>query len=162
MRSLHSVAFTSDLLMRTISEGTARPAPCHPSRECRMRLVRLVAAGLVLGALAGFLGALLRPRSVHSYHPVPVDHAAAWPGATPGSAGQAERGSPPATPEVPAGVGDAGAVLVDTDAIEGPPRDVDLREDGPRDRRDGEGPVAGRRAAHRLDARVGGLPQAAR
>ncbi len=38
-----------------------------------MRLVRLVAAGLVLGALAGFLGALLRPRSVHSYHPVPVD-----------------------------------------------------------------------------------------
>ena len=34
-----------------------------------MRLVRLVAAGLLLGALAGFVGALLRPRSVPSYHP---------------------------------------------------------------------------------------------
>lgn len=30
-----------------------------------MRLVRLVAAGLVLGAFVGFLGALLRPRSLH-------------------------------------------------------------------------------------------------
>ena len=29
-----------------------------------MRLARLVAAGLVLGALAGFLSALVRPRSV--------------------------------------------------------------------------------------------------
>ncbi len=30
-----------------------------------MRLARLVAAGLVLGAAIGFLGALLRPRPVH-------------------------------------------------------------------------------------------------
>jgi hypothetical protein len=38
-----------------------------------MRLVRLVAAGLLLGAVGGFLAALLRPRTVHRYHPVPVD-----------------------------------------------------------------------------------------
>jgi hypothetical protein len=38
-----------------------------------MRLVRLVAAGLLLGAVAGFVAALLRPRTVHRYHPVPVD-----------------------------------------------------------------------------------------
>jgi len=30
-----------------------------------MRLAKLVAAGLALGAAAGFVGALLRPRSVH-------------------------------------------------------------------------------------------------
>jgi hypothetical protein len=30
-----------------------------------MRLVRLVVAGIVLGALGGFVGALLRPRTVH-------------------------------------------------------------------------------------------------
>lgn len=34
-----------------------------------MRLGRLVAAGLVAGAVAGFVGALLRPRTVHSYRP---------------------------------------------------------------------------------------------
>jgi hypothetical protein len=34
-----------------------------------MRLARLVAAGLVLGALMGFLGALLHPRAVHTVHP---------------------------------------------------------------------------------------------
>ncbi len=38
-----------------------------------MRLARLVAAGLALGALAGFVGALLRPRSVHSYHPTAAE-----------------------------------------------------------------------------------------
>ncbi len=31
-----------------------------------MRLVRLVVAGIAIGAFAGFAGALLRPRSVHS------------------------------------------------------------------------------------------------
>ena len=31
-----------------------------------MRLVRLVVAGMALGAVAGFAAALLRPRSVHS------------------------------------------------------------------------------------------------
>jgi len=31
-----------------------------------MRLVRLVVAGIAVGAVAGFAGALLRPRSVHS------------------------------------------------------------------------------------------------
>lgn len=41
-----------------------------------MRLVRLVAAGLVLGAFAGFLGALLRPRSLHR-PPAPHDVGAA-------------------------------------------------------------------------------------
>ena len=30
-----------------------------------MRLVRLVVAGIVLGAVGGFLAALLRPRTVH-------------------------------------------------------------------------------------------------
>lgn len=30
-----------------------------------MRLVRLVVAGILLGAVAGFVAALLRPRSVH-------------------------------------------------------------------------------------------------
>ena len=30
-----------------------------------MRLVRLVVAGIVLGAVAGFAAALLRPRTVH-------------------------------------------------------------------------------------------------
>jgi hypothetical protein len=35
------------------------------SRECRMRLARLVVAGLALGAAIGFFGALVRPRSVH-------------------------------------------------------------------------------------------------
>jgi hypothetical protein len=34
-----------------------------------MRLARLVAAGLVLGALAGFLGALMRPRAVNTFNP---------------------------------------------------------------------------------------------
>jgi hypothetical protein len=32
-----------------------------------MRLGRLVAAGLVAGAVAGFVGALLRPRTVPAY-----------------------------------------------------------------------------------------------
>jgi len=32
-----------------------------------MRLGRLVAAGLILGAAAGFAGALLRPRTVRTY-----------------------------------------------------------------------------------------------
>lgn len=32
-----------------------------------MRLGRLVAAGLVLGAAAGFVAALLRPRRLHAY-----------------------------------------------------------------------------------------------
>ncbi len=58
--------------MRTIGEGGASGALPVRSWESCMRLVRLVATGLVLGALAGFLGALLRPRSVHSYRPVPV------------------------------------------------------------------------------------------
>jgi hypothetical protein len=31
-----------------------------------MRLVRLVVAGLVVGAVGGFTAALLRPRTVHS------------------------------------------------------------------------------------------------
>ena len=31
-----------------------------------MRLVRLVVAGIAIGAVAGFAAALLRPRSVHS------------------------------------------------------------------------------------------------
>ena len=35
-----------------------------------MRLARRVAAGLLLGALIGFLAALLRPRSVHNAAPV--------------------------------------------------------------------------------------------
>jgi hypothetical protein len=30
-----------------------------------MRLVRLVVAGIVLGAVGGFVGALLRPRTAH-------------------------------------------------------------------------------------------------
>ena len=47
-----------------------------------MRLVRLVAAGLVLGAFAGFLGALLRPRSVHR-PPAPHDVGAPVAGAAP-------------------------------------------------------------------------------
>ena len=34
-----------------------------------MRLGRLVAAGLVAGAVAGFVGALLRPRTVQKYRP---------------------------------------------------------------------------------------------
>jgi hypothetical protein len=34
-----------------------------------MRLCRLVAAGMALGAALGFLGALLRPRTIHPYHP---------------------------------------------------------------------------------------------
>lgn len=34
-----------------------------------MRLGRLVAAGLVAGAVAGFVGALLRPRTVQNYRP---------------------------------------------------------------------------------------------
>lgn len=34
-----------------------------------MRLGRLVAAGLVAGAVAGFVGALLRPRTVQDYRP---------------------------------------------------------------------------------------------
>jgi hypothetical protein len=39
-----------------------------------MRLARLVAAGLVLGALVGFLSALVRPRSVSGAAPAgPVD-----------------------------------------------------------------------------------------
>jgi hypothetical protein len=58
--------------MRTIVGGGASGALPVRSRESCMRLVRLVATGLVLGAFAGFLGALLRPRSVHSYRPVPV------------------------------------------------------------------------------------------
>ena len=40
-----------------------------------MRLARLVAAGLVLGALMGFLGALLHPRAVHTVHPEAIDEA---------------------------------------------------------------------------------------
>jgi hypothetical protein len=47
-----------------------------------MRLVRLVAAGLVLGALAGFLGALLRPRSLHR-PPAPHDAGVPVAGAAP-------------------------------------------------------------------------------
>jgi len=43
-----------------------------------MRLARLVAAGLVLGAATGFAMALFRPRSVpslsHPGHLVPADH----------------------------------------------------------------------------------------
>jgi hypothetical protein len=34
-----------------------------------MRLARVVAAGVVIGALAAFIGALLRPRSIHAYDP---------------------------------------------------------------------------------------------
>jgi len=34
-----------------------------------MRLGRLVAAGVAVGAALGFLGALLRPRTIHPYHP---------------------------------------------------------------------------------------------
>ena len=48
-----------------------------------MRLVRLVAAGLVLGAFAGFLGALLRPRSLHR-PPAPHDVGEPPAGAPPG------------------------------------------------------------------------------
>jgi hypothetical protein len=40
-----------------------------------MRLGRLVAAGLVVGAFAGFVGALLRPRTVHTYG-IDTGHAA--------------------------------------------------------------------------------------
>jgi len=47
-----------------------------------MRLVRLVAAGLVLGAFAGFLGALLRPRSLHR-PPTPHDAEGSAAGAAP-------------------------------------------------------------------------------
>ena len=44
-----------------------------------MRLVRLVVAGIVLGAVGGFVAALLRPRTVHrnlvadaAYDPAPL------------------------------------------------------------------------------------------
>jgi hypothetical protein len=44
-----------------------------------MRLVRLVIAGIVLGAVGGYLAALLRPRTVHrnlvadtSFDPAPL------------------------------------------------------------------------------------------
>ena len=62
-----------------------------------MRLVRLVAAGLVLGAFAGFLGALLRPRSLHR-PPTPRD---------PGEPAAA------AAPQVDLTTGAAGPAVVD-------------------------------------------------
>ncbi|MBI4940339.1 MAG: hypothetical protein HY830_06310 [Actinobacteria bacterium] len=53
-----------------------------------MRLGRLVAAGLVAGAVAGFVGALLRPRTVPAY--------GSGPG--PGAPGVATEVAPTATP----------------------------------------------------------------
>ena len=61
------MVFTFVQLLRTIFEGFRALALPSPSRswECRMRLVRLVVAGIVLGAVGGYLAALLRPRTVH-------------------------------------------------------------------------------------------------
>jgi hypothetical protein len=50
-----------------------------------MRLVRLVVAGIVLGAVGGYVAALLRPRTVHrnlvadsaAYDPAPLPEQAA-------------------------------------------------------------------------------------
>ena len=61
------MVFTFVQLLRTIFEGFRALALPSPSRswECRMRLVRLVVAGIVLGAVGGYAAALLRPRTVH-------------------------------------------------------------------------------------------------
>lgn len=69
-------AFPPDHTLRNMAGG--RPiGASRRHRECPMRLARLVAAGLALGAVAGFVGALLRPRSVHTYHPEAlVEHSA--------------------------------------------------------------------------------------
>jgi hypothetical protein len=61
------VVFTQTELVRTIAEGFCVRVAFFASTswECRMRLVRLVVAGVVLGAIGGYAAALLRPRTVH-------------------------------------------------------------------------------------------------
>lgn len=116
-----------------------------------MRLARLVAAGLALGAAAGFVGAFLRPRSVHSYHPVRVaDDAVLVPpvtevslvrppdlngtGSTSGLSTQpasAQPASAQPTSAQPASTGSAGAQ--DSDGVNSSDQDADDPESGSQD-----------------------------
>jgi hypothetical protein len=98
-----------------------------------MRLGRLVAAGLILGAAAGFAGALLRPRTVRTYG-IDTGRAA---GAAP--ALDTAPAAPAATPE---STPDAGRVV-----------DISALADARPDAADSADPVAGAEGGADVDER---------